>query len=327
MHPNLVSLPQMQLTKTLLSVLLSVLVGLVFIYSAFVKLVPVVETFEFTFVDIGIANWKTAPVLARLLIGFEFSLGILLVACFNLKKFTLPLTACLLVVFIIYLFALLANTGNTGNCGCFGETLPMTPVQALIKNFIMLLFLLPVYLWLPGWTVKRNLLLVTAVVPITIGLPFIINPVDYAYSSNNLNEVVNYPLELDLLYNPEDSSKVEIPGIELRNGKQIVAFLSLTCSHCRIAAKKFRLLKKNNPAIPIYFVLNGDKSRLTEFLEDTKTDNIPHSFCFGKSFVQLSSAHLPRIYFLDNSIIVKKADYFELDQARIEAWLQGKQAP
>ena len=317
----------MQLTKTLLSVFLSVLTGLVFIYSAYVKLVPVVETFEFTFVDIGIANWKTAPVLARLLIGFEFSLGILLVACFNLKKFTLPLTAFLLVAFVIYLFALLASTGNTGNCGCFGEALPMTPLQALIKNFVMLLFLVPVYLWLPGWTIKRNWLLVTAIVPITFGLPFIINPVDYTYSSNNLNEVVNYPLELDLLYNPKDTSKVEIPSIELRKGKQIVAFLSLTCSHCRIAAKKFRLLKKNNPALPIYFVLNGDKSMLTEFLSDTKTETIPHSFCLGKSFIQLSSAHLPRIYFLDNSIIVKKADYFELDQARIEAWLQGKQAP
>jgi hypothetical protein len=327
MQPNLVSLPQMQIAKTLFSIFLSVLIGLVFIYSAYVKLLPVVETFEFTFVDIGIANWKTAPVLARLLIGFEFTLGVLLVSCYNLKKFTLPITALLLLVFIVYLFALLGSAGNTGNCGCFGDRIPMTPRQALIKNFVLMLLLLPVYLWLPGWTVKRNILLVAAIVPLTFGLPFIVNPVDYTYSSNNLNEVVNYPLELDLLYKPEDTSKVEIPTIELRQGKQIVAFLSLTCSHCRIAAKKFRLLKKNNPALPIFFVLNGDKSRLPEFIEDTKTDNIPHSFCLGKSFVQLSSAHLPRIYFLDNSIIVKKADYFELDQARIEAWLQGKQAP
>lgn len=327
MQAKLVSLPQMQITKTLVSIFLSVLIGLVFIYSAYVKLVPVVETFEFTFVDIGIANWKTAPVLARLLIGFEFTLGILLVACFNLKKFTIPLTTLILVVFIVYLFALLGSTGNTGNCGCFGDRIPMTPRQALFKNFGLLLLLLPVYLWFPGWTLKRNSLFVAALAPISLGLPFIINPVDYTYSSNNLNEVVNYPLELDLLYSPEDTAKVEIPNIELRKGKQIVAFLSLTCSHCRIAAKKFRLLKKNNPTLPIYFVLNGDKSMLIEFLDDTKTENIPHSFCLGKSFVQLSSAHLPRIYFLDNGIIVKKADYFELDQGRIEAWLQGKQAP
>jgi hypothetical protein len=75
--------------------------------------------------------------------------------------------------------------------------------------------------------------------------------------------------------------------------------LSLSCPHCRIAAKNFRLIKRNNPELSIYFVLNGGKEKLPEFLNDTKAENIPYSFCLGKTFVQLASAQLARIYYLE----------------------------
>jgi hypothetical protein len=69
-------------------------------------------------------------------------------------------------------------------------------------------------------------------------------------------------------------------------------------------------------------VLNGDKGiKLKDFLDDTKATNIPYSFCLGKSFVQLASSRLPRIYYLNNGIVEKKVDYFELNQYEIEKWL------
>jgi ribosomal protein L21 len=56
---------------------------------------------------------------------------------------------------------------------------------------------------------------------------------------------------------------------------------------------------------------------------DTKSDNIPNSFCLGKTFIQLASTNLPRIYYLDNGIVVKKVDYFELNQYAIEDRLRN----
>jgi uncharacterized membrane protein YphA (DoxX/SURF4 family) len=315
----------MLLLKRITSILLAAALGLIFLYSGYTKLVPVIETFEFSFVDFGVANWYTAPIIARVLIALEIFTGLLLVANYRLKQFTLPLTAGILVFFILYLILQITSTGNSGNCGCFGEHIQMTPLEAIIKNILMLLVCLPLYLWNIGWSLKKNWLVPVLISPLCIAIPFILNPVDYSYTSNNLDETVNYPLELDLLYHPEDSIKVEIPKVELRTGKQVVAFLSLTCSHCRVAAKKFRLIKKENPALPIYFVLNGDHSALDAFLEDTHVDNIPYSFCLGKTFVQLSSAHLPRIYYLNNGMVVKKVDYFELSQYQIEDWIQGKE--
>ncbi|MBL7932798.1 MAG: DoxX family protein [Bacteroidia bacterium] len=311
----------MKVLKTLIAVLLSVLLGLIFLYSGYTKLDPVIETFEFTFIDIGVANWYTAPVIARLLIGFEFFLGALLILNYNLRKFTLPLTVSLLLFFIVYLIVQIITSGNNGNCGCFGEHLRMTPLQAILKNIVMIVLAAVVYFLYNGWKIDYNKLFLSLIGVTVCLVPFIVNPIDYTYTSNNQDEKVNYPLELNLLFEPADSSKVEVPKVELRKGKHVVAFLSLTCSHCRIAAKKFRLIKKNNPELPIYFVLNGDKSNYKAFIEDTKADNIPNSFCLGKSFVQLASAHLPRIYYLDNGIVVKKLDYFELNQYAIENWV------
>lgn len=311
----------MSLLKLLTSIALSVGLGFVFIYSGYTKLLPVVETFEFTFIEIGIANWYSAPVIARLLIGLEFFLGLLLITNFNLKRFTLPLTIGLLTIFIVYLIAQIIVSGNNGNCGCFGEHFSMTPLQAIIKNAVMILGALGIYRFHNGWTIKSNIaVLLLSAIP-SLFVPFVLNPVDYSYTSNNLDEKIGYPLELNLLYEPEDTSKVDIPSIDLRQGKQVVAFLSLTCSHCRVAAKKFRLIKRDNPNLPIYFVLNGKRERYKEFLEDTRADNIPSSFCLGKTFLQLASSRLPRIYYLENGIVKKKVDYFELNQYDIEKWI------
>jgi hypothetical protein len=314
----------MKILKQIIAILISISLGLVFIYSGYTKLIPVIETFEFTFVDIGIANWYTAPIIARLLVGLEFFLGLLLILNYNLKRFTIPFTIGLLAFFVFYLVIQIFINGNHGNCGCFGEHLKMTPLQAIIKNIIMIAGGILVYVLFEGWKIRYNKLLLSFIGVSTILVPFIINPIDYTYTSNNLDEKVNYPLELNLLYQPEDTSKVEIPKIELRKGKHIIAFMSLTCPHCRIAAKKFRIIKKNNNEIPIYFVLNGDKSKYKTFIEDTRANNIPSSFCLGKTFVNLAGTTLPRIYYLDNGIITKKVDYYELNQYNIEDWLNAK---
>src|SRR3989344_2972752 len=122
--------------KQFLLGLLSCVLGVVFIYSAYTKLDPI-EPFEFTFVDLGVANWRFAPFIARFFIGTEFFIGLLLV--FNIKvKLTNKLTIATLIFFSLYLTGLLLLSGNKGNCGCFGTHLVMTPLQALFKNGIMI---------------------------------------------------------------------------------------------------------------------------------------------------------------------------------------------
>ena len=311
----------MKLLLRIAAITFSILLGLVFLYSGYTKIYPVIEPFEFTFVDIGVANWYTAPVLARVVIGLEFLIGLLLILNYRLKKLSLPLAFGVLLFFCLYLGLQILLNGNTGNCGCFGEHLKMTPLQAIIKNLAMLAGVGFVYKFYEGWKTAYHKLLLSVVSVTCLGLPFVVNPIDFTYSSNNLMEKINYPLDLKLLYAPEDTAKVEVPRIDLRKGKHVLAFMSLSCPHCRIAAKKFRLIKKDNPEISIYFVLNGDKEKYAAFIEDTQASNIPSSFCLGKTFVNLASAHLPRIYYLDDGMVVKKVDYLEMNQYQMEQWM------
>jgi hypothetical protein len=113
------------------------IVAILFIFSAYSKLIPI-EAFEKQLVDQGITNWCFAPILARCIISFEFFLGIAFLQNHYFKKFILPATALMLIAFCIYLTYQIITQGNSGNCGCMGQIIPMTPLQALIKNGITL---------------------------------------------------------------------------------------------------------------------------------------------------------------------------------------------
>ena len=118
------------ISKVFFFILCSIL-GLVFLYSGYTKLDPI-ESFEYTFVDLGIGGWKLAPFIARFMIGLEFLIGFLLILNLYIKRFTLKLTMISLVIFSVYLLFVILNCGNNGNCGCFGTVIVMTPLQALI---------------------------------------------------------------------------------------------------------------------------------------------------------------------------------------------------
>lgn len=297
---------------------ISILLGAVFIFSAYTKLYPI-EPFEYTFVEMGAANWQTAPFVARFFIGLEFLIGGLLVL--NIKvKTTYKIAAASLLLFSVYLVGLIIIVGNKGNCGCFGNYFYMTPWQALIKNAIMLGLILLLYKYHSGFHFKWVNVLFYLLLVVAFVLPHILNYVDFGYSQAYLfKHEEAYKLELDSLYS---QAQINTPPQSLRSGKHILAFMSLTCPHCRVAAKKMKILKTRNPVISIYFALNGDREILPAFFEDTKATNIPYCILNGRNFVLLGGLDMPAIYLVNNSIVEKKVpDYFHLDQQEVEKWM------
>ncbi|MDZ4757042.1 MAG: hypothetical protein SGJ10_02735 [Bacteroidota bacterium] len=116
---------------------LAALLGAVFVFSGYTKLYPI-EPFEYTFVDLGFINWQASPFVARILIGLEFLIGFLLIFNIYLHKVAYKLGIGVLLLFSVYLILLISLNGNKGNCGCFGSYIQMTPLEALVKNIIML---------------------------------------------------------------------------------------------------------------------------------------------------------------------------------------------
>ena len=307
------------LIKNTLYFVLSSIIGAVFIYSGYTKLYPI-EPFELTFVDLGIANWQTAPFIARFMIGIEFLLGFMFLMNISLRTITIKLGACVLILFNIYLIFIIAKQGNNGNCGCFGNEIAMTPIQAIIKNMIMLIALFFIYKYYNGFDFKKHTKLLNISIAIfSFALPHILNYVDFSYSEAYLTPKENqFKLELDSLY---ADAKIHTPPQNLKNGKHVIAFMSMTCSHCRIAAKKLKIIKDKNPAISIYIVLNGEYTKIQPFFDDTKARNIDYCVLNGKNFVYLAGLDMPAIFMVNNSVVEHWINYMELDQKEIEKWL------
>jgi len=302
---------------------LAALTGLVFLFSAYTKLDPVIETFEMIFVRLGIGNWTTAPWIARGIIGLEILTGFLLLINYRLKR-TALWAIVFLMMFNVYLLYQIFSGSGEDNCGCFGEVIKMSPSMALLKNIIMIAVLIPALLLnLEGWNpIRFRMYLFYFLVVLSFSLPFILNPVYYDERALMIeDDRIGKPLPMELFYEKREKEKVDSITVDFRKGKHVIAFLSLTCPHCRIAGKKISLMHDLNPSIPFYLILNGDRENLPVFFKETHCDKIPYSFVLGRTFVQFAGTNLPRILITDNGNLKMIKNHVSLDQKELEAFL------
>ncbi|KOS05945.1 protein tlpB [Flavobacterium akiainvivens] len=146
--------------KQNLGYILRGVIAILFLVSAVAKLYPsphfAITTFEMKqLLPMGFGE-GLAKFLSRTLIGVEFALGFLILQPHFLKKVVIPATIALLAVFIIQLGIEIGMNGNQGNCGCFGELLPMTPIEAIIKNIVAIGLLIWLQILLKSTPDKRN---------------------------------------------------------------------------------------------------------------------------------------------------------------------------
>lgn len=133
------------MNKQNISLVIRFLIFVLFVFSAVAKMFPI-WAFEKQLVDLGLMSWCAAPYFSRLLIGVELALGIMIIQPHFLKRVVIPSTIALLVIFCAHLTIEMVKHGAmNGNCGCFGQLLPMTPLEAFIKNVVTILLLLFVY--------------------------------------------------------------------------------------------------------------------------------------------------------------------------------------
>ncbi|MFN4880251.1 MAG: MauE/DoxX family redox-associated membrane protein, partial [Flavobacteriia bacterium] len=119
-----------------------ILIAALFLVSAYGKVYPdpsaygTISMFEIKqLYPLGFSA-ELAKIFSRSLIGVEFALGLLLLFPFDLKKWVIPALIAMLSIFVVHLTIEIFTTGNKGNCGCFGALLPMTPLEAIMKNVL-----------------------------------------------------------------------------------------------------------------------------------------------------------------------------------------------
>ncbi len=318
----------MRFLRKVLLIIISFATGGMFLYSAYTKVRPI-QPFEYTIVEHLHLPWFIASIFARLMIGLETALGALVVLhLFGKNKLILKLALALLVLFSIYLIWLWATAGNEVNCGCFGDYIWMTPSASLIKNAVLLAFVAILIKWHAQLTFKWTNHLSLLLLFVGTVLPLILFPISSGKPSWVKKD--KFRLELTPLYNPikDDTAALRVPypdkpAFDLSKGKYIVAFLSPSCEHCRIAARKMSIMKKNNPSLPFFMIIGGIASDLTDFWKYTNSGNILYMRLHRDPFLDYTGGMFPQILWINNGWVVAKSNYNTLNQPEIEKWIQA----
>lgn len=305
----------------ILSVLINVLVGLVFAASAAMKMYPI-EYFEIKISGFGITNEILIGVAARLIIAFEFTLGILLLFQFLHNGRLQRLIQLVLVGFILINVIDIIQTGNSGNCGCFGEKFQMTPLESIIKNVVMLLLLeisRRKSSFQLNWKLKWSLLftLLISMTSLLFYRPVYVNEI-------YLTNMKGKPLELEVM-NGHEGLKGKTYNEDITKGKRVVAFLSLTCHYCKLSGYRLSIIKNKHPEIPMYFIINGDSVNIPQFDKFTNSMDIPRAHFNGSDdFMKLSGFNLPAVYLIEDKIIYSKETYSSLTEQKIVDWYKSE---
>ncbi len=125
-----------------LKLLSRTLLGIVFIFSGFVKAVdPLGSAYKFadyfTAFKLGFLEFFSLP-LAIVLAAFELILGIALILGYR-RRIVYTVLLWFMLFFTVLTF-ILAIFNPVSDCGCFGDALILTNWQTFLKNVVLMIF-------------------------------------------------------------------------------------------------------------------------------------------------------------------------------------------
>ena len=283
-----------------------ILISFLFLLSAVAKLYPspyfAISTFEVKqLYPMGFSE-NFAPYFSRILIGIEFALGLLILQKNFLRTIIIPSTILLLAIFTTHLsIVTIQNGGNSGNCGCFGSLLPMTPIEAIIKNVVAMILLVWLFIIMPK-TIERkdNFWVLTTVTFAAILMLFMLAPIQPPVSNftvstpeetttDTISKTSTDTISSSLIKKDTIKNSKEIKEVitseptepekkksgyaqyfsNIDKGRKTLCFFVPGCDHCREAAKELTELRKTNknfPEISIIF-MNEEADLIPEFFK------------------------------------------------------------
>lgn len=277
-------------------------ISFLFLLSAVAKLYPspyfAISTFEVKqLYPLGFSG-DVAPFFSRILIGIEFALGILILQKHYLRKLVIPATLLMLAVFTTHLtIETFQNGGNSGNCGCFGSLLPMTPIEAILKNviaIILLLILLKIMpkkdesnsnFWVLSTATVSFILLLFMIAPMQAESNLVddtgaepeetaVNKINDTLKSEPISEEKKIDTAKNLVKEIKDEPLPKKSGYSsyfasIDKGRKTLCFFVPGCDHCREVAKELTEMKakdNNFPEIKIIF-MNEEADLIPDFFK------------------------------------------------------------
>ena len=295
--------------------------------------------FEKQLVDLKLADWCMAHYLSRLILALEIAIGIGVLTSHYLRRLVLPVTLGLLVAFCIHLGWQIAMYGNEGNCGCFGQLIPMTPLEALIKNIVTIG--LVVWLWKkvsPDDKQNNRLIVPFAIYGFSAFFMFAVFPfcpcekeatlqentiifdeeplADTLSTRVNADTVVRTgvitpdsglpvaPIEQEPAgVKSKFASIVNFGGknINLDKGKKIVCCFAPGCDHCQATAKELATMAKKGGMPPVYVIfMDEEVEKIPDFFKSSGLKANYTVLDIPKFWTLMGSDNTPAVYYLWN---------------------------
>ena len=261
-------------TNNIISWAIRILISVLFLVSAYAKVYHEpsayfsITTFEQKqLVPLGFDS-SLAAFFSRTLIALEFTLGILILLPFQLKRVVIPFTIGILAFFSIHLGIQIYLTGNAGNCGCFGALIEMTPLEAIIKNILAIGLLVILYfLQKSNQFVKNDLWFFSPVFYLFLALLFMYIPIKKS-PEKKISEFSDV-----------------VPSVD--DGKVLLCFFAAGCDHCRSTMRSLDSLNS------IYV---NDFPRIEIVFMEEETEKIPEFFEYAGNTYAYQILDIPTFY-------------------------------
>ena len=299
----------------MLIIILRIILGITFLCSACFKLISIDE-FELYIFSHNIFSLNFSFIIARLVISFEFFIGIMLILKLYFKKIWI-ISVLALILFTIYL-SIIAISSNTGNCHCFGEFLEMTPLESIFKNLLLLLlffFIRKEY----EFQFKYKLPLTLALLFVSIALPIIVSPPDFLYKKEySIKTIVNENGLDSIIFKNNNFPEI------INSEKKILCFYSPACKFCKLSEKKISSIVSRHKLDSKNFlnIFWGNPEHLEAFYSGI---SIKHESVFiqAQDFLHITEGKMPLILLIENHTIKEKFGYRNIDEDIIVNFLSN----
>lgn len=296
-----------------IKLIIPILVGILFIVSAFLKFYPI----EMLELDLGRhLEWPEwmAMIFARLLIGFEIALGILLIIPQkNCRVLYWALVTT--VLFSLYLVYLVIYFPSVENCGCMGMMVKMTPEESLLKNAgIAMLIVMQIFLKRFdsiqfSFFTKKIQVVISLVAFVT---PFFFSPIDF--EKDELRQKLTSNVNSEVLSVLNDNNQEEV----------MLMYLSPHCVFCKMLAQKWMWFKERNHwDIPVHAVFMGENiaADVQTFFHQTGLQVESFQEMNPVDFVQKTHGSLPSVYLVRNGAVVQKDNFISMNESNLKGLL------
>lgn len=295
-----------------------VLLGLVFILSAAFKILSLDE-FEIYIHSFGIFNFVVGTVMARLLIAFEFLLGVGLLFKVHYRKIWW-LSLLTMIGFTLFLgYVALFRSGDE-NCHCFGTIVEIKPMASIIKNLAIIALLL----WVRKEEESRfkfRKWLIGISLALAVLVPFVFFPMDTVYNkfSSPVQDFNQVAFEQLL----QDSIMQEVVVAE---EPRLFAFYVAGCKYCRLSMKKVASIFEQNglDKSKVAVVIVGSEEHVTQFKEETGTNDFQF-YIFNNeqvpTIMKITYGSFPTFAFVKGRKASQAMDYRGLNETEIVQFL------